>query len=68
MTEDVKANEESVWPLLRAEFIGTALLLLIGLSLVIVMFGDGSPAARVVTERGRAAGDLRFPVRLRGGR
>lgn len=33
------------WRLYVAEFIGTAVLLLVGLSLVIVMFGDGSPAA-----------------------
>ena len=31
--------------LLVAEFIGTAVLLLVGLSLVIFMFGEGSPAA-----------------------
>jgi aquaporin Z len=31
-----------------AEFIGTALLLLIGLSWVILMFGEGTPMARVI--------------------
>jgi aquaporin Z len=36
------------WPALLAELIGTALLLLFGLSLVIVMFGIGSPVASIV--------------------
>jgi len=31
------------WPVFAAELIGTALLVLVGLSLVIVMFGEGSP-------------------------
>ena len=43
-----ESNRQSVWSLFGAEFIGTALLLLVGLSLVIFMFGDGSPAARAV--------------------
>lgn len=33
------------WRMFLAEMIGTAALLLVGLSLVIFMFGDGSPAA-----------------------
>jgi aquaporin Z len=37
---------------LLAELIGTALLLAIGLSLVIVMFGQGSPMARLVPDEG----------------
>jgi aquaporin Z len=40
------------WQPLLAELIGTALLLLIGLSLVIVMFGQGSPMARLVPDEG----------------
>jgi aquaporin Z len=36
------------WREYLAEFIGTALLLLFGLSLVIIMFGEGSPAARII--------------------
>ena len=36
------------WPLFLSEAIGTALLVLVGLSLVILMFGAGSPIAPVV--------------------
>jgi aquaporin Z len=36
------------WRLYCAEFIGTALLVLIGLSLVIFMFGQGTPVANVI--------------------
>jgi aquaporin Z len=36
------------WREYTAEFLGTALLLLFGLSLVIIMFGEGSPAAEVI--------------------
>jgi len=35
-----------------AEFIGTALLVLIGLSLVILMFGNGSPMVRLIPGEG----------------
>ena len=35
-----------------AEFIGTAVLVLVGLSLVILMFGSGSPIVRVVPSEG----------------
>jgi aquaporin Z len=41
------------WPLFLSELLGTALLLLIGLSLVIVLFGAGSPVARLVPDEGR---------------
>jgi len=34
------------WRPVLSEFIGTALLVLVGLSVVIVMFGTGSPMAR----------------------
>jgi len=40
------------WQVLVSEFIGTALLLLIGLSLVIFMFGAGSPAAELLPDIG----------------
>jgi aquaporin Z len=36
------------WREYLAEFIGTALLLLFGLSLVIIVFGEGSPVAQIV--------------------
>ena len=36
------------WALFVSELIGTALLVLVGLSLVIVMFGAGSPMARLI--------------------
>lgn len=35
-----------------AEFLGTAVLMLVGLSLVILMFGSGSPIVRVVPSEG----------------
>ena len=40
------------WQVFVAEFVGTALLLLIGLSIVIVMFGEGSPIAEIVPSVG----------------
>jgi aquaporin Z len=40
------------WPLFLSELAGTALLLLVGLSVVIVMFGAGSPGARLVPDEG----------------
>jgi aquaporin Z len=40
------------WALFLSELIGTALLVLVGLSLVIVMFGAGSPMARLVPSEG----------------
>jgi len=36
------------WPVFLSELIGTALLLLVGLSLVIFMFGTGTPMARLL--------------------
>jgi aquaporin Z len=35
-----------------AEFIGTALLILVGVSVVILMFGQGSPGSRMVPDKG----------------
>ena len=40
------------WLVLRAELVGTAALVLVGLSLVIVMFGDGSPIPGVLPSEG----------------
>jgi aquaporin Z len=40
------------WQALVAELVGTALLVLVGLSLVILMFGAGSPAIRIVPGEG----------------
>jgi aquaporin Z len=40
------------WRPFSSELIGTALLVLVGLSLVIVMFGTGSPMARLIPSEG----------------
>lgn len=40
------------WRIFLSELIGTALLVLVGLSLVIVMFGTGTPMARLVPSEG----------------
>jgi aquaporin Z len=40
------------WQMLASELVGTALLVLVGLSLVILMFGAGSPILRVVPSDG----------------
>ena len=40
------------WPVFAAELIGTALLVLVGLSLVIVMFGEGSAIAGLLPNEG----------------
>ena len=40
------------WQVFSSELIGTALLVLVGLSLVILMFGDGSPIVRIVPGEG----------------
>jgi len=40
------------WALFVSEFIGTALLVLVGLSLVILMFGAGSPMASLIPSEG----------------
>jgi aquaporin Z len=40
------------WQPVFSEFIGTALLVLIGLSVVILMFGAGSPMARFIPDEG----------------
>ncbi len=40
------------WPVYGAELAGTALLVAVGLSIVILDFGDGSPVARLVPSAG----------------
>jgi aquaporin Z len=40
------------WPLFCSELIGTALLVLVGLSVVIVAFGTGSPLIRLIPNEG----------------
>jgi hypothetical protein len=40
------------WALFFSELIGTALLVLVGLSLVILMFGAGTPMARLIPSEG----------------
>ena len=40
------------WALFLSELIGTALLVLVGLSLVILMFGAGTPMARLIPDEG----------------
>ncbi len=40
------------WQFFWSELVGTALLVLVGLSLVIVMFGSGSPIARILPSEG----------------
>ena len=45
---DKNKNHPLPWRLFFSELAGTALLLLIGLSLVIFMFGDGSPMAEII--------------------
>ena len=58
------------WRIFRAELIGTALLVLVGLSVVILMFGEGSSIPGVL-EQALGAVDHRFlfgttgePIRL----
>lgn len=41
-------DKPSLFQLFLSEFIGTALLLLVGLSLVIFMFGNGSPMSELI--------------------
>jgi aquaporin Z len=40
------------WTMFISEFIGTALLLLVGLSIVILDFGEGSPVTRLIPDEG----------------
>jgi len=45
-------NQKFNWPIFQYEFLGTGLLLLIGLSLVIAMFGVGSPLVKLIPDIG----------------
>jgi aquaporin Z len=45
-------NGHFPWRLFISELVGTALLVLIGLSLVILMFGTGTPMARLIPSEG----------------
>ena len=45
---ETKNNKNFSWPIFWYELLGTGLLLLIGLSLVTVMFGTGSPIVKLI--------------------
>jgi aquaporin Z len=45
-------GEHFPWRVFAAEFVGTALLVLIGLSLVILMFGTGTPLVSLIPSEG----------------
>jgi aquaporin Z len=47
-----KSDWPKCWPLFLCEMIGTALLVFVGLSLVILMFGTGTPVARAIPSEG----------------
>ena len=47
-----RKDQRVPWQPVVAEFVGTALLVLVGLSVVILMFGAGSPAFRLVPNEG----------------
>jgi aquaporin Z len=47
-----KKNEKFKWPIFWYELFGSGLLLLIGLSLVILMFGTGSPLIKLIPDIG----------------
>jgi aquaporin Z len=50
---DLKLNNKKLlWQPFLSELIGTALLVLVGLSLVILMFGSGSPVAKFLPHEG----------------
>lgn len=50
--EATPAPPAKVWPVLAAEFVGTALLVAVGCSFVVLDFGAGSPAARLLPADG----------------
>lgn len=52
MTLNKNQPVKSLWPLFIAEFIGTALLLAVGLSIVIFNWGDGSITAKLIPSAG----------------
>ncbi len=52
MAENADVASSVPWRVFLAELIGTAALVLVGLSLVVLMFGDGSPVAPVIPSEG----------------
>ena len=52
MGEDGGAVGFLPWQVFVSELVGTALLVLVGLSLVILMFGEGSPVKAVLPSEG----------------
>ena len=52
------------WGLFVSELLGTALLVLVGLSLVILMFGAGTPMARLIPSEGQACGQKSSEVSI----
>ena len=51
-SKSTNENQPFPWRIFFAEMLGTGLLLLIGLSIVILMFGSGSPVAEVIPDIG----------------
>jgi aquaporin Z len=47
-----KTGQSFAWRLFLFELIGTAALVLVGLSLVILMFGTGTPVAQLIPSEG----------------
>jgi len=47
-----KETQQVPWQILVSELVGTALLVCIGLTIVILMFGTGSPGARAIPDEG----------------
>jgi aquaporin Z len=52
MNENDRSGGSLPWGAFGSELVGTAVLLLVGLSLVIVIFGQGSPVAGVLPDEG----------------
>ena len=52
MAADAGSVSVLPWQVFLSELVGTALLVLVGLSLVILMFGDGSPVASALPSEG----------------
>ena len=66
MQETETASHAVPFEPLGAELAGTALLVLVGLSIVIFDFGQGSPLVQLLPDAGMAAADHRLPVRHDG--
>ena len=52
MEQDAPGTGAPPWQVLAAEMVGTAALVFVGLSLVILMFGEGSPIAAALPDEG----------------